>query len=452
MMKWIAVVDDDVQNLNVAGTILSRNHMRVTAMKSGAQLLTFVRENRPDLILLDIAMPEMDGFETLSRLRALEKEMDLPEIPVVFLTASEENETETKGFESGVSDYIRKPFYPDVLLKRISNIIDHQERMMRFEEEATTDKLTGLLNKVSASERLSAACSSRTGCLMMIDLDSFKLVNDIYGHETGDRVLIAFSDLIRSTLPPKSICGRMGGDEFAAFAEITDSSAISDITAALNTELTKAAKQLMGEDMEIPLGASVGAVFVPESGTVYTELFKLADKALYSVKQNGKHGCAVYRHDDMKDEESGDRPDMATISKILEERNIPDKALRLEKEQFTAAYRFVARYMMSYNRSACKLLFTITPREGADADDVMNAVGNFGEHLAASLRKSDLMMHNRRDQYFVLLPEASEGFGAKVADTVISSFTDSSSPVDISAEYELLSPGENDISDRRSRT
>ena len=451
-MKWVAVVDDDIQNLNMAGTILSKDHIRVTAMKSGAQLLKFVRTDRPDLILLDIAMPGMDGFETLKRLRETERELEIPEIPVVFLTADEENETETKGFESGVSDYIRKPFYPDVLLKRIHNIIDHQERMMKFEEEATTDKLTGFLNKVSANERLSAACSSRTGCLMMIDLDSFKLVNDIYGHEMGDRILIAFAELIRSELPPKSIYGRMGGDEFSAFCtDMTDEEGVKDITSRLNVGLVKAAKSLMGENMDIPLGASIGAVFVPEQGTVFTELFKLADKALYSVKQNGKHGCSVYRHGSIAEEDTGVEADIATLSMILDERNIPDKAIRLEKDQFKGAYRFAIRYMMSYDRTACKLLFTIKPRGDADPEDVSSAIGNFGEHLSASLRKSDLMMQSRRDQYFVLLPESKEEYASQAAEDIISSFADDTSPVVITAECVQICPGEKDPSDRRQK-
>ena len=105
MAKWIMVVDDDVANLQMAGTILSKHNMRVTALKSGQALLTYVKENgAPDLILLDIMMPEMDGFETLSALRALEEEKGMGETPVIFLTADESTGTESKGFEVGVSD------------------------------------------------------------------------------------------------------------------------------------------------------------------------------------------------------------------------------------------------------------------------------------------------------------------------------------------------------------
>ena len=113
MADWIIVVDDDITNLKVAGEILSRNNKRVTALNSGQTLLDYVQKNgAPDLILLDINMPGMDGFETLQRYRVYEHKSNFPAVPVIFLTAANDPETESKGFELGVSDYIRKPLFP----------------------------------------------------------------------------------------------------------------------------------------------------------------------------------------------------------------------------------------------------------------------------------------------------------------------------------------------------
>ena len=121
MADWIVVVDDDVANLKMAGTILSKHGMRVTALKSGAALLGYVRDNRPDLILLDIKMPGLDGFETLERL----KEQDGPAgIPVIFLTADENRASETRGLELGAMDFIKKPFVPEVLVLRVRHTIE----------------------------------------------------------------------------------------------------------------------------------------------------------------------------------------------------------------------------------------------------------------------------------------------------------------------------------------
>ena len=121
-VDWVVVVDDDVTNLKMAGTILSRQHMRVTALKSGRALLDYVRDNRPDLILLDVRMPEMDGFETLRRLK--QETSSGQEIPVIFLTADENAESEMRGLELGAMDFIKNPFVPEVLTLRVRHIIE----------------------------------------------------------------------------------------------------------------------------------------------------------------------------------------------------------------------------------------------------------------------------------------------------------------------------------------
>ncbi|MGN0155495.1 MAG: HD domain-containing phosphohydrolase [Lachnospiraceae bacterium] len=141
MADWIIVVDDDTMNLKMAGHILTRNNMRVTALKSGQALLDFVKKNEtPDLILLDIKMPEMDGFETLTRLRQQENGKD--KIPVIFLTASEDQEAETKGLELGAMDFIKKPFVPEVLTLRVRHIIDliRLQRNLSQEVEKKTEE------------------------------------------------------------------------------------------------------------------------------------------------------------------------------------------------------------------------------------------------------------------------------------------------------------------------
>ena len=123
MADWVVVVDDDIMNLKMAGRILSTNNMRVTALKSGQALLDYIKENEtPDLILLDINMPGMDGFETLKKLR--EQEVGQEEIPVIFLTANDDENSETKGLSLGAMDFIKKPFVPEVLTLRVRHIID----------------------------------------------------------------------------------------------------------------------------------------------------------------------------------------------------------------------------------------------------------------------------------------------------------------------------------------
>ena len=121
MSDWILVVDDDTTNLRIASHILSAENMRVSCMKSGEDAIRFLQENRPDLILLDIHMPGMDGFETIAAVRSNPKTAD---IPVIFLTADDDSETETQGLKAGAMDFLKKPFVPEVLLLRVRHTIE----------------------------------------------------------------------------------------------------------------------------------------------------------------------------------------------------------------------------------------------------------------------------------------------------------------------------------------
>ena len=446
MAKWIIVVDDDTANLKMAGHILSKNNMRVTALKSGSSFLEYVNENgMPDLVLLDIKMPVMDGFETLGKLRQIEQQKGLMKTPVIFLTADEDVDTEKRGFEVGVSDFIRKPFNPDVLLRRIDNIMSNSQEMHDLKSEATIDKLTGLLNKGATGVELARMCSENTGCLMMIDLDSFKLVNDIYGHEMGDKVLISCADIIRKAVPSGSKCGRLGGDEFASFAlGVSTEAAVAEISAKINDEITRSAKELMGDDMSIPLGASIGGIFVPRYGNEYNSLLKLADKSLYVVKKNGKHGYGLY-DDDMESEGESSVLDIHSLSEILGERSIRDVALQLDKDSFSPVYRYVIRYAIRHHINACKVLFTLAPANGKADTEFYDNVDEFGNHIRGSLRKSDIFTRNHKNQYFVFLTDIRPDSISKVISHILDSWNvkPDSKAVTITFETEVI--GDNPV-------
>ena len=131
MNDWILVVDDDASNLKMASHILGRAQMRVSCLKSGEDAVQFLEENRPDLILLDIHMPVMDGFQTMA---AIHENKSAADIPVIFLTADDDSNTEKKGLEVGAVDFIRKPFVPEVLLLRVRHTIDLKRLQADLEE------------------------------------------------------------------------------------------------------------------------------------------------------------------------------------------------------------------------------------------------------------------------------------------------------------------------------
>lgn len=134
MADWVVVVDDDTSNLKMAGHILSKCNMRVTALKSGQALLDYISGgNFPDLILLDILMPEMDGFETMRRLKEVKTPYE--QIPVIFLTANEDEDSERNGLALGAMDFIKKPFVPEVLTLRVRHIIELIKLQHNLKEE-----------------------------------------------------------------------------------------------------------------------------------------------------------------------------------------------------------------------------------------------------------------------------------------------------------------------------
>ena len=144
-MDWVVVVDDDVTNLKMAGFILSKHNMRVTALKSGKALIEYVKTNQPDLILLDIKMPDMDGFETLEKLRAQPSVGD--SIPIIFLTADDNQASETRGLQLGAMDFIKKPFVPEVLVLRVRHTIE----LVRLQRNLAAE----VERKAQENERLS---------------------------------------------------------------------------------------------------------------------------------------------------------------------------------------------------------------------------------------------------------------------------------------------------------
>ena len=412
MSDWIVVVDDESLSLTHAKSILKEQDMRVSCLRSGRDLLKFMAKNAPDLILLDIQMPEMDGFETYHALRHMEEEAGRSPTPVIFLSGMEAHEAETRSLEEGASDFIRKPFNKDILIKRILNAVKNTKAIESLTEEATIDRLTCFLNKASGTVKVAKLCEDRTGMLAIFDLDNFKLVNDLYGHGMGDRILQAFADIVRRNVRAQDVMARIGGDEFMAFfCNLSDERALESLNRRLNEQLLKEAVKLAGEGFDIPLGISVGAALVPEHGRDYETLFSLADSALYKTKQNGKHGSEVYHQEteaNLSREEDIKR-EFARITQIVEERHSRGGALLLNLEQFSFVYRFARRFYKRYGGMAIKMLFILSEEE-TDAErgySLNEAASKFGLCLQDTLRKSDMILQNKPNQFFVMLQELS---------------------------------------------
>ena len=292
--------------------------------------------------------------------------------------------------------------------------------MKTWQKEATIDPMTGLLNKAASKRALTECCKTKKGILLMIDLDSFKLVNDLYGHDMGDKILIRFAEIIRSCIRENDIAGRMGGDEFIAYIHgSADESVVAEKAKYINEEIVKSAKEYMGEDMNIPLGASIGAVCAPEEGTEYEDLFGYADKALYNVKQNGKHGYAMYRKNNPRiaDDENSQIMGIAGIRKILGERNEGKGAYKVDFAKLQAVYRTFVRLSKRTNARAWIVQFVLNPDEGKELTD--DVVDLFYEILASTLRSNDVVAPNGKNQVLAVMTDIDPSNGQAPIDRVI---------------------------------
>ena len=303
-----------------------------------------------------------------------------------------------------------------------------------------TDPMTGFLSHSEAAARMTALCSTQSGILMLMDIDHMKQVNESFGHKTGDIMLKKFADILRSSTREDDLIGRMDGDEFLLFCTDKDPHTVPLITERLNRELLALAKLYMGSDMTIPLGISLGAVMVPEHGTDFSVLYQLADKALYTVKQEGRHGFYIHGSGDMDiaDKFSASAATLRSLDCTFEERSQPGRALWVGKEAFTQIYRFFLRYISSYSGIGHKLLFTLG--SNTNNEQFSEAADLFGDMLARVLRKSDMMVRLRQDQYFLLIPNIKPGDFETLVGRLLTAWSreECSDALDISYEAAMI--------------
>ena len=403
-MRKILIVDDEQVMLVLAKRILSPSYEIFTA-KSAMEAVKIFEIEKPDLVLSDLKMPEIDGYE----LQRILQEKFSETVPMIFMTADESSESESKGFAVGAADYIRKPFKPDVLLKRVGNIVENLDKIHGLKVAASTDPMTGLLNKTASQTEIDNLAKKSVGALLMIDLDSFKLVNDIYGHAMGDGILISLVELIKKIISEGDIAGRMGGDEFIAYLKnVRDEKILREKTIFLNEELLIFAKKFLGEDMEIPLGVSVGAVFAPDEGTDFAELYKKADDALYEVNQHGKHGISIYGAKKETEKIFAKVEKISQMRMILGERNIGENAYFADFETFKIIYRILSRIANAHNFGLQLLQFTVSEE---------NFSAEFKGELFKCLKNSDCITQSG-NKIFVLSIEMTSEKAEEVKDKI----------------------------------
>ncbi|MCR5389346.1 MAG: response regulator [Lachnospiraceae bacterium] len=292
-MKHILMVDDVTTNLKSAAEVLQPFY-HLSMAKSGKQALNFLKKNRPDLILLDIMMPEMDGYDTMEQIKLNPRTAN---IPIIFLTADTEQESEIRGMKMGAMDFITKPFEAEAMLGRIEKVLQMEDMRKNILSSAKRDLLTDLWKAEYLEPEIDSRLKhiSDTGATMLlIDFDDFKSFAAGGRTNNADGVIIRFCESLRKIVPADTLLGRIGKDRFLLFIpyglnEIELMGLCTDIRDVSLREANNASSA------DTTLTVSISIALAPQHGLDYASLTAKLDMAMYYIKQTGKDQIHIYR-------------------------------------------------------------------------------------------------------------------------------------------------------------
>ncbi|DAB28015.1 MAG: diguanylate cyclase response regulator [Sulfurimonas sp. RIFOXYD12_FULL_33_39] len=284
--ETILIVDDTETNIDILLELLGDKYDVVVALNAQSAL-EIVQENDIDLILLDIMMPNMDGYELCLILKEQEFTKD---IPVIFLTAKDDEESIEKAYKVGGIDYITKPFKPVELLARINTQLKVKELIDHLNFISSYDEMTGIYNRRKFFELGEAKFSQGLDDLycVMIDIDKFKHINDTYGHPTGDKVIKLVTKSIAEHIDSKAIFGRLGGEEFTILCTHSSKKEVVSHIEKIRENIEKL--EILSDSGEvIKFTISEGVACADKDTKSLDELLKKADVALYEAKGLGRN-------------------------------------------------------------------------------------------------------------------------------------------------------------------
>ncbi len=316
----VLVVDDTPENLRLLSKMLSQEGFYVRKAINGSMALTAVEARLPDLILLDIMMPEMDGYEVCQRIKANPTTQD---IPIIFLSALDDAMDKVKAFEVGGADYVTKPFQIQEVMARINHhlalkLANQEIRQLNAHLEqrvhertqqleiahaqllklALSDSLTGLPNRAALIERLEL-CLHRASmddtyrfALLILDCDRFKIINDSLGHELGDQLLIEMAQRLQKLLTRSDVLARLGGDEFVIL--LTNPHDAGNAAEFANKVLDIFVQSFTLQEQQIFINASIGIVIGDVTYEKPEHVLRDADTAMYHAKAAGKAQYRVF--------------------------------------------------------------------------------------------------------------------------------------------------------------
>ncbi len=287
----ILVVDDQPVNIRMLHELL-KDDFDVFMATDGLQAITKCENLHPDLVLLDIVMPEMNGYDVCARLKENPTTTD---IPIIFVTAHFDESEEVRGFELGAVDFIHKPINPIITRARINNQITIQKQKEQLRSIALTDGLTGIANRRKFDETLQTdwkqcARMQQPLSLLLIDVDFFKKYNDRFGHQVGDSCLQIVAATVKNSLNrPYDLAARYGGEEFSCILPDTDQAGATHIAEQILSNIRALKIDHPDSASNQIVTVSIGvATIKPNIDSTVNVLIECADQQLYQSKNDGR--------------------------------------------------------------------------------------------------------------------------------------------------------------------
>jgi diguanylate cyclase (GGDEF)-like protein len=290
----ILVVDDDRTMRLLLRHALEQDGYDVAEAHDGVQALDNFISVQPDIVLMDAAMPELDGFAACASLQRLPGGENTP---ILMITGLNDDASVERAFTAGATDYITKPVNWAVLRQRVRRMVSERRAEHHVNYLAYHDSLTGLPNRSMFVERLEHGLTKARRnvtrlAVMFMDLDGFKLVNDTMGHDMGDLLLKAVAERLTACLRDSDTVARLGGDEFTAVLNEIENN--EQVSSAAKRVLDSLSMPFMVSGREVFVGASIGVAIFPDDGEDVRALLKSADMAMYRAKESGRNHYQFY--------------------------------------------------------------------------------------------------------------------------------------------------------------
>jgi len=291
----ILVVDDDRTVRMALVDAFTRENYEVEEASNGMQALNICKRHMPDLVLMDAVMPELDGFDACQMIRELPHGSD---IPVLMITALNDEQSIIRAFSSGATDYISKPINFSVIKQRVARLIKANKAEQDVKKLAYHDPLTGLPNRTYLKQQLAvtvnrAATENQRFAILFLDLDRFKMINDTMGHDAGDLLLKAVADRIRHCVRENDFVARLGGDEFTVVLE--NIASLDGASSVAEKICRSVARPFVFMQQKMFVTTSIGISIFPDDGEDVSALIKHADSAMFRAKEKRNDFCFYER-------------------------------------------------------------------------------------------------------------------------------------------------------------